>query len=260
MENEHLNIKKIFKESWGLFLNNWKKYVPILAVIMILSAIVDGDGKNSSGISGIVSLMWTIIEFILVIGILNASLKVVRGISIKWADFWQPKYLFKILATAVLFAIPIFLIFMVAFGGLFLVLGNSVINILVASSVDPFILAEYAFAISLALIFVTIAVLVYSTRLYFYQFVVIDQGYFGIKALKESWNMTKGKAMKIFWLIVAIVIINILGVMLFFFGLLISLPLTFFALAYTYEEIYKDYHGNQSNLPEEKPIMLATNN
>ena len=256
MGDNNIKIGKIFDVSWNIFVYNWKKLMPVFAFVLIMSAIVGGeDGKNTSSLENLVNLMWSIIQFIIIIGVVNASLKLVRGDTISFSDFWQPKYFLKILGTAILYALPIVVLFGVVLGTLFLVLGNA-FNIIIASIIDPSVLAQYILPLILAFISLFILIILYSTRVYFYQFVVIDQNIWGIKALKESFKITRRKAVSIFVLILAIVLANIIGMMIFFVGLVFSLPLTFIALAYTYDQLYKDYHGTQPDLPQERPIEL----
>lgn len=257
MENHNISIKKIFDVSWNIFVSNWKKLIPVFAFLLIMSAIVGGqDSNNTSSLQDVVNLMWSVIQFIVVIGIINTSLKLVRGDSISFSDFLQPKYFFKVLGTAILYILPVLVLFGIVFGGLFLLLGKSVFTIFTASTVDPSLLTQYILPLLIAFVAIFLLLIVYSVRVYFYQFVVVDQNVWGLKALKESWNMTYKKTISIFVLMFAIVLTNIIGMMVFFVGLVFSLPITFIALAYTYDQLYKDYHGTQSDLPQERPVEL----
>lgn len=58
----------------------------------------------------------------------------------------------------------------------------------------------------------------------FYRFYVLDKGLTGVEALKESSKLAEGSKWRIFGFMLAAVLINILGVLAFGIGFLITVP------------------------------------
>lgn len=58
----------------------------------------------------------------------------------------------------------------------------------------------------------------------FYRFYVLDKGLTGVEALKESSKLAEGSKWKIFGFMLAAVLINILGILAFGIGFLITVP------------------------------------
>jgi uncharacterized membrane protein len=73
-----------------------------------------------------------------------------------------------------------------------------------------------------------------SVLLMFVGYLVIDQGLRPVAAIKESVRLTKGNRWRLFLLSLAIIGINILGLLALVVGLLVSVPVSFLATAHAY--------------------------
>lgn len=71
----------------------------------------------------------------------------------------------------------------------------------------------------------------------FYPYFVIERGMGPVAALKASAALTKGSRFDLFLLFVLLFALNIAGGMVFFVGLLITIPLTFFILTSVYRQL-----------------------
>jgi uncharacterized membrane protein len=103
-----------------------------------------------------------------------------------------------------------------------------------------YILASLLFilAIVLGLILLILPGLYLAVRLGFYKFIVVEHPTMSATdALKESMRVTKGHFWKIIGFILAAIILNILGAMVFLVGLVITIPVTVIANAYLYKKL-----------------------
>ncbi len=69
---------------------------------------------------------------------------------------------------------------------------------------------------------------------FFSPFIVIDRATGPIEALKASMEITKGHRWQLFLLVLAIIGINILGVLALFVGLLVTIPVTTLTIVHVY--------------------------
>jgi hypothetical protein len=77
------------------------------------------------------------------------------------------------------------------------------------------------------------------TRFSFYQYLILDKKYGPIKALKESWKMTKGKFRDVFAYTMLLCLINVLWALCLIVWLLRTFPMTIVAKAKMYKELSK---------------------
>ena len=59
----------------------------------------------------------------------------------------------------------------------------------------------------------------------------------GIDALKLSYEMTTGHFMELFLFFLSVLVINVIGLLLFGIGLLVTVPITGIAGAYVYRKL-----------------------
>jgi uncharacterized membrane protein len=79
--------------------------------------------------------------------------------------------------------------------------------------------------------------IIIAMGLAFVPYLVVERGLGPVEALKESWRLTKGHKMQIFLLVLALVGINILGLMALVVGVFVTFPLTLLAFAHAYRTL-----------------------
>jgi len=96
-----------------------------------------------------------------------------------------------------------------------------------------------ALAVAGGLILLIIPGLIWAVRFSFAPFVVVDTKMGPVAAMKESYAITKGNFWKLvlFWL--AVIGINLIGVILLGIGLLFTIPMTTFATIFVYRALSK---------------------
>jgi hypothetical protein len=92
-------------------------------------------------------------------------------------------------------------------------------------------------AIVLGFIALVVPGIILSVGLAFVPYVVVDRGLGPIEALKESWRITKGHKWQLFLLFLALVGINLLGVLALVVGIFVTVPITMLAFAHAYRTL-----------------------
>jgi uncharacterized membrane protein len=112
------------------------------------------------------------------------------------------------------------------------------------SKFDVMLMLKYfaaSFLVGLAviggLILLIIPGIIIALRLGFYSYLLVDKKLGPIEAFKTSWKMTKGHTKDLFLLGLCIIGINILGLLAFGVGLLVSAPVSSLAFAYAYRKL-----------------------
>jgi uncharacterized membrane protein len=76
-----------------------------------------------------------------------------------------------------------------------------------------------------------------TVKLFFYMYLVLDRKMNGIDALKMSYEITTGHFKPLFFFLLALFVINLLGLALFGIGLLVTIPVTSIAAVHVYRKL-----------------------
>ncbi|MEK7188893.1 MAG: DUF975 family protein [Patescibacteria group bacterium] len=108
-----------------------------------------------------------------------------------------------------------------------------------------YVLATFAYALAVAAGFVLLVVpgVILMVRLQLFSYVIIDKDQGPIESLKESWKMTRGAFWHLALLWLAMLGINILGVIALGIGLLWSIPTTMLAAGWVYRRLSQRMHA-----------------
>ena len=106
-------------------------------------------------------------------------------------------------------------------------------------------------AILLGLILLIVPGIILGILFMFVGYLVIDRGVGPVDALKQSWALTKGSRWKLFLLSLALLGINILGILALLVGLLVSVPVSFLATTHAYRVL-------SGKAPNDAPPVLET--
>jgi len=79
--------------------------------------------------------------------------------------------------------------------------------------------------------------IVFATKYIFVQVLVVDKGMGAHEALRESARITYGHKWNIFWFMLAMIGVNIVGFLVFGVGLLFTIPLTIFTFLFVYHKL-----------------------
>lgn len=92
-------------------------------------------------------------------------------------------------------------------------------------------------AVTLGMLALIVPGIIIAMGLAFVPYLVVERGLGPVEALKESWRITKGHKMQIFLLVLALIGINILGLMALVVGVFVTFPLTLLAFAHAYRTL-----------------------
>ncbi len=93
------------------------------------------------------------------------------------------------------------------------------------------------FIVVFGIILFIIPGIIYSIRLEFVPYLIIDKRMGPFEALNKSWEMTRGNTWNLFLFAILLLLINLLGLLVFLVGLFITVPLTMVATAYVYRKL-----------------------
>lgn len=86
-------------------------------------------------------------------------------------------------------------------------------------------------------IFFIIPGIILAIKLQYTGFIVVDEKAGPFEALRRSWEITRGNGWRLLGFGVVLLLINVLGLLCFFVGIFITVPITSLAAAYVYNKL-----------------------
>lgn len=198
-----MNIDKIglIKQAWELV----KKNVRLVALLMgafvvfnFVQSAVSGMFQDSPLLSLVVSLIFTGLSIFFEIGFIKITLKFVDGAKAQFQELWAYPELF--------------------------------VNMLLSSIL-------YGLIVAAGFILLIIPGIYLALRLQFYSFYVVDKNAGVTDSLKMSWDKTRGKVLDLFLFVLLLIVLNIVGALALLVGLLVTIPVSFIAVALLYRKL-----------------------
>ena len=182
--------------------------IAVFAISALSGAIaqaVAGDGV--SGLAALVNILdLFVVQVFVSMGLIAWSLKSTAAIeSVRFNDLWAPHAYWRYLGSSIL----VMLIEIIGF------------------------------------VLLVIPGIIASVFLLFVPFIVIERGTGPIEAVKASFEMVKGHFWGVFLFMLAALAVNIVGMMLFGVGLLLTIPVTVIAIAHLYRTLSSMPNGMQ---------------
>lgn len=88
--------------------------------------------------------------------------------------------------------------------------------------------------------------IIWSIRLQYFSYFIVDQGMGPVAALQESWRITRGNVWNLFLFGLLTGLINLVGVLVLIIGLFAAIPTTMIAKAYVFRKLQIGNVGEQS--------------
>jgi hypothetical protein len=194
--------KQALRFGWNALMARPWIFIGATALIMVISMILNAIMKGSDGLLGfIIMLVGTIVQWWLYLGFTRMTLAAYEGGTVRFD----------------------------------MLIGESKTTLL--QYVIMTIITGVLVCVGLVLLVVP-GIMVY-TMLCLSPFLILERKMDAFAALKESRRLTKGHRMNIFLFVIALAIINIIGVLLVGIGLLITIPVSLLAFTFVYKEIEK---------------------
>lgn len=193
------SIKESFRKSWELWKQN-KGLMTIAAIFSMVVASFKNGGQDSHHYRTpfVIAVAFFLLAVLMKIGLTKLFLKVNDGQHTNWKEVFKHGDLFFVyLATTILFGLGVIV------GSLLLIIPGI------------YFLFTYMFA----------------------PVIVIDQKIGIIDAFKKSAQMTDGVKWKIFGLMLLLALTNIVGVLVFVVGLLVSIPVSALVYMHVYRKL-----------------------
>jgi uncharacterized membrane protein len=92
-------------------------------------------------------------------------------------------------------------------------------------------------AVLLGLVLLIVPGIIAAVGLMFAPYLVIDKGLGPVKALEESWRITKGHKWQLFLFSLALIGLNILGLLALVVGVLVTIPVSMLASVHVYRKL-----------------------
>ncbi len=197
------SIEKSIKQAWYIFKENWKDIYKVGFISLIIQLIAQYlTTYNSENMSPLVAMIGGIAYYILTSVLTMNNVRILLKI-IRAQDF-ELEELFN-------FDVKVFSYLW----------GSFVIGMLVF----------------VGMILLVIPGLYWAFKYMFTPYIIIDQGLGYREAMKKSGRMTEGYKLKMFLFGLALLGINLLGMLPLFLGLLITIPLSYVAYLVVYEKL-----------------------
>lgn len=170
----------------------------VLALVSILNSGLQQAFRDSVILVGFVGIIFWLINLLLELGFLKMMLKFVAGEKPTYKDFYEHyPQFFNFLLAAILMAL--------------IIIGGFILLILPG--------------------------IYLAVRLQFVPILVADKNLTPVDAIKKTWELTRGKWMKIFVFDLLLIGINILGALALLVGLLVTIPTSSISFAYFYRKL-----------------------
>jgi uncharacterized membrane protein len=79
--------------------------------------------------------------------------------------------------------------------------------------------------------------IIFSIRLQYVTYLIVDKNLHPVEAIKKSWKMTKGNTWNLFFFGILLFLVNVLGAILLLVGLFVTVPLTMLATTFVYRKL-----------------------
>jgi len=215
---QKLQIVSLIREGWELFKKNWRLAIAVTVLLVVIQAVFSAFGYNvdSRGVesgSWLVTLAGYVVSIILAIGSIEIFLSLSRGGQ---AGIKQ------------LFAS---------------VTWNRLFSYVVASII-------YGILVTVGFFLLIVPGFIVMAMLMPYVYLVVDKNLGPVESLRKSREITKGNRWQVFGLVIVLGILNMIGLLLFFVGLLVTVPVSMFATV----QMYRQLMGETGAIIEEKVL------
>ena len=202
MDKYAFSIKEALSFGYNKFKQNTSVLVGILVVLFLISITLNGLQKLTDDSAPIASVLFQIIAFVVqlvsAMGIIRISLSIYSGSKIRFMDILSETHRFLD------YMVAYFLFFFMTFLGLVLLIFPGII---------------------------------WASTYLFYGYILIDEKEKPIASLKRSKELTKNNRLQIFYFLLVLLGINLLGALLLGVGLLVTIPISFISMGYVYNKL-----------------------
>lgn len=208
---KNISLKQNLRESWNIFINNWKLLVSATIILLII-------GFLDLSKSPIISFTLLILKIIIQIGFIKIILDILDNKNPKLKNLFNQYNKFLDYFGLIILVLLIFLLF------------NLPILILISHSFLNYIPIAFSLISSFLFLFI-------FPRILFSALILIDNNQNPFQALKTSFLLSNKTKIQNIFVLFSFIILNVLGVLLFGIGIIVSIPLSQIFLTKYYRQI-----------------------
>lgn len=197
------SVREALTFGWETFKKRPFLFVGAFALTMLVSGIVSAildpeQGAPVTLITSIMSVLSALIGLFIELGLVTFSIRSHDSVEkVSLYDFWNPAPFLRYLGGQILL-------------GLIVIIG---------------------------IILLIVPGVIAALGLMFTPYLIIERNRGPIEALKESWRITMGHKKELFFFMLALIGINILGLLALVVGLLVSVPVSMLAMVHVYRKL-----------------------
>lgn len=194
---KELEVGAVLSHAWELFKKNPWILIGVLVLTFVISTI-SSSLFAPRGEGGVLAIVDFFVQILISLSLMNFFLKAYEHVEqVKVMDAWDPRQYLSYLGISLLL-------------GIIMVIGYILLIVPGVIATVMFIAAPY---------------------------LVVDKKMGPIEALKESKKLTEGKRMQLFYFVLAILGINIVGAIPLGLGLFVSIPVSMLAMVHVYRTL-----------------------
>ena len=198
----HFSKKEAIKNGFEIAKKNLIFFIGVFVVVVLVSllstAIQTAVTIEKQPLTGIIIyILFWIVNIIISMGLIRISLEFIDKKKPKFSDLFHTKSLVDFILATLI-------------RGVITVIG---------------------------FILLIIPGIIFSIRLQFVTYLIVDKKMPAVDSIKKSWEMTRGNTWNLFFFGILLCLINLLGVLLLLVGLFITIPLTMLATTFVYRKL-----------------------
>lgn len=197
--NNELSFRDALSTGWSITKSRFPLLLAYLGTLILLGAARFFIEKpiDSMGVKAVLGIGFQIVNWYLTFNALGVSLKLIDEKEVTYADFWLPQSHFWFYVLATLL---------------------------------------YGVIIGVGTLLLIVPGIIFGLMFMFYGYVMIEKNLGPIEALKESKRLTAGAKWDLFLFSLLAIGLNLLGVLALLVGVLVTMTITFIAMAHLYRQ------------------------
>lgn len=241
----------LFKNAFAITKKHALVLIGVIITVIIISMIfsfITGALASVPVVGFIVDIISIIFQLYFGVGLVKLGLCIVDGKEPEFSDIKPTgSEMIKYLMSGLMLFIVFLVVFMLTIGvlgmldvikpGLNALYKDFLLN---GASTKVYSSNEILYALMVFVLLVIPAVLIYL-RLQFANYLVIDKKTEVGSAIIHSYRMTKGYLWYIVLTLLAVILLNILGLIMLFIGLIFTIPMSFIVIMLLYRSLDQNY-------------------
>lgn len=199
MSTQKFTLSEAVNFGWNKTKDNLGFLIAVIIILMAVSGLQSLINQNVDlSASMLIGLVFWVINIFIGIGVIKITLKIYDGQKPEFDLLWSG--------------------------------GSIFLNYFIGSLL-------YSLIVIGGILLLIIPGIIWSVKYSFVTYLIVDKGMSPNEALHKSGEITNGSKWQLFWFGIVLGLINIVGALIFFVGLLFTIPLTMLAMTYVYRRL-----------------------